>query len=196
MWCGVLEHVISLMWCGVLEHVISLMWCSKGFFSWSQLSAQTLLWCPCSPPQVQSHASTSVRMLKILNTSSYATVWTQENTAHTSRSGQHSEALKVKLKKRKRTVHRVFIQKNLSKSTNFTQTFSQLQNPSMMPKYGTEKQHEGIQIFCTSSKGAQPFLYPNTLYQSKLTGSAFFVILHDFFFFNYCSVLGNAVSEW
>ena len=55
-------------------------------------------------PWVQSHASTSVRMLKILNTSSYTTVWTQENTAHTSRSGQHSEALKVEFKKKKRTL--------------------------------------------------------------------------------------------
>ena len=206
MWCIRTCHKPDVVWCIRTCHKPDVVWCirtchkpdvvQQGIFLLESTFSADSLMVSVQPPQVQSHASTSVRMLKILNTSSYATVWTQENTAHTSRSGQHSEALKVKLKKRKRTVHRVFIQKNLSKSTNFTQTFSQLQNPSMMPKYGTEKQHEGIQIFCTSSKGAQPFLYPNTLYQSKLTGSAFFVILHDFFFFNYCSVLGNAVSEW
>ena len=101
-------------------------------------------------------------------------------------------------------VHTGSVQKNISKFTNFSQTFShcesQLQKPSMMPKYGMEKQHEGTQLFHTSSKGAQPLLYPmaKALYQSKLIGRAFFVILHDYFFnrfFNYCSVLGNAVSE-
>ena len=38
--------------------------CGKGCFSQSQLSVQTLLRCPYSP-RVQSHASTSVRTLKI-----------------------------------------------------------------------------------------------------------------------------------
>ena len=79
------------------------------------------------------------------------------------------------------------------------QTFSHLQNPSMMPKYGAEKQHEGTQLFSTFSKRAQPLLYPmaDALCQSKLIGSAFFVTLHNFknIFFNNCSVLGNAVSE-
>ena len=51
-----------------------------------------------------------------------------------------------------------FVQKNISNFTNFLQIFSQLQNPGMMPKYGTEKQHKGTQIFRTSGKGAQPLL--------------------------------------
>ena len=39
----------------------------------------------------------------------------------------------------------------------------------------------------------------DTLYQSELTGTVFSVISHRdffFFFFNYCSVLGNAASDW
>ena len=70
-------------------------------------------------------------------------------------------------------------------------------------------------LFCTSAKGAQPLLQlmASALYSSKLTGSAFFVILHSirwnwqavhslwfcmamFVFLNYCSVSGNAVSDW
>ena len=51
--------------------------CSKGFFSQSQLSVQTVLLCPYSP-RVQSHASTSVCTLTIPNTGSHATVWTHE----------------------------------------------------------------------------------------------------------------------
>ena len=51
-----------------------------------------------------------------------------------------------------------FVQKNLSKFTNFLQTLSQLQNPGMMLKYGSEKQHKGTQLFSTSGKGAQPLL--------------------------------------
>ena len=51
--------------------------------------------------------------------------------------------------------------------------------------HGAEKKHEGMQLFCTSSKGAQLLLWPiaKVLYQSKQTGSAFFVILHGCFFF-------------
>ena len=62
----------------------SIPWCSKGFFSQAQLSVQTLVRCPYSP-HVQSHASTSVHMLKILNTGSHTTVWTYENTTHAGR---------------------------------------------------------------------------------------------------------------
>ena len=58
-------------------------WCGKGFFSQSQLSVQTLLQCPYSP-RVQSHASVSVRMLRISNAGSV--VLTHENTAHIDRS--------------------------------------------------------------------------------------------------------------
>ena len=43
---------------------------------------QTLLWSPNSPC-VQSHASSSVRMSQITNTSSRIIVWMHENTAHT-----------------------------------------------------------------------------------------------------------------
>ena len=46
--------------------------------------------------------------------------------------------------------------KKLLKFTNLLQTFSQLQTPGLMPKYGAEKQHKGMQIFRTSGKGAQP----------------------------------------
>ena len=52
------------------------------FLSHSQLSVQTFLRCPYRP-RVQSHASTSVRTLKIPNTGSHAIVWTHENTALT-----------------------------------------------------------------------------------------------------------------
>ena len=69
-----------------------------------------------------------------------------------------------------------------------------------MPKYGMEKEHKGTQLLHTSGKGVQSLIiYPmaDTLYQSKLIGSAFFVILHSYLkkCFNYCSVLENAVSE-
>ena len=37
--------------------------------------------------RVQSHASTSVRTLKIPNFGSHATDWTDENTSHTDRNG-------------------------------------------------------------------------------------------------------------
>ena len=43
----------------------SIPWCSKGFFSPSQLSVQTLLHVSVHP-RVQSHALTSVPKLKIL----------------------------------------------------------------------------------------------------------------------------------
>ena len=39
----------------------------------------------------------------------------------------------------------------------------------------------------------------NALYESKLTGSVLFVILHSHFKKlknNYCLVLGNAVADW
>ena len=55
--------------------------CSKGFFSQSQLSVQTLLQCPYSP-DVQLHASTLVCLLKIPNTGLHITVWTHKNAAH------------------------------------------------------------------------------------------------------------------
>ena len=48
----------------------------------------------------------------------------------------------------------VFVQKK--KRSKFTH-FSQLQKPGMMPKYGTEKRHEGTQIFCTLVKGCNPY---------------------------------------
>ena len=38
-------------------------------------------------PSVQSHASRSVRMLKIPNAGSHTTVWTHSNTAHTDKNG-------------------------------------------------------------------------------------------------------------
>ena len=59
-------------------------------------------------------------------------------------------------------------------------------------QYGTEKQHEGTQLFRTSSKGVQPLLLlmANTLYQSKLIGNAFFVILHHNYFFQ------TTVQSW
>ena len=56
--------------------------CGKALFSQSQLPVQTLSWCLHSPC-VQSHASTSVRTLKISNTGSHTIVWTDKNTAHT-----------------------------------------------------------------------------------------------------------------
>ena len=40
-------------------------WCGKGFFSQSQLSVQTLSWCPYTP-RVQLYALTPVCSLKIL----------------------------------------------------------------------------------------------------------------------------------
>ena len=47
-------------------------------------------------------------------------------------------------------------------------------------KFTTFLQTLGMQLFCTSAKGAQPLLQlmASALYSSKLTGSAFFVILH------------------
>ena len=51
--------------------------CSKVCFSQSQHSVQALLRCPYSPC-VQSHASTSVRTLKIPNTGSHTIVWTHK----------------------------------------------------------------------------------------------------------------------
>ena len=49
--------------------------CSKGFFSQSQLSVQTLLQCPYSP-HVQLHASTSVHTLKFPGSNmSYKHLW-------------------------------------------------------------------------------------------------------------------------
>ena len=61
-------------------------WCGKGFFSQSQLPVLTFLWSPNSP-RVQSHASTSVRPLKIPNTGTHTIVYTNETTAHTDRNG-------------------------------------------------------------------------------------------------------------
>ena len=62
-------------------------WCGKGLFSRILLSVQTLLRCPYSP-RVQSHASTSVRALKIpKHWQPYTIVWTHENTAHMDRNG-------------------------------------------------------------------------------------------------------------
>ena len=60
-------------------------------------------------------------------------------------------------------------------------SFPNLQTFHKPLQYGAEKQHEGTQLFRTSSKGVQPLLklLANALYQSKLTGSAFFVISHD-----------------
>ena len=55
-------------------------------FSPSQLPVQTLLRCPHSPG-VKSHASISMRTLKIPNTGSHTIVWTHENTTHTDRNG-------------------------------------------------------------------------------------------------------------
>ena len=57
-----------------------LMWV-RDFLSQSQLSVQTLLWCPYIP-HVQMNASTSVCMLKIPTTGSRTIVWTQK-TLHT-----------------------------------------------------------------------------------------------------------------
>ena len=45
-----------------------------------------LLWCPYSP-RVESHALTSVRMLKIPSIGSHTSVRTHENTEHTVRNG-------------------------------------------------------------------------------------------------------------
>ena len=61
--------------------------CCKGFFSQSHLPVLTLSGCPYSPG-VQSHASMSVRMLKIPDTGSHTTVWTHKYTTHTDRNGQ------------------------------------------------------------------------------------------------------------
>ena len=55
-------------------------------FSSSQLSMQTVLWCLHSPHR-QSHVSSSVYVLKIPNTGSHTTVWTDENITHADRSG-------------------------------------------------------------------------------------------------------------
>ena len=60
--------------------------CGKGFFSPSQHSVQTLLQCSYSL-HGQSHALTSVCMIKIPSLGSHAIVWTNENTGHTSRIG-------------------------------------------------------------------------------------------------------------
>ena len=57
-----------------------------GYFAQSRLSVQTRLQHLYSP-WVQSHASTSVHKLKVPNTGSHTTVWTQENAAHTGRNG-------------------------------------------------------------------------------------------------------------
>ena len=55
------------------------MW--QGTFLPESASSVDYLTVPYSP-SVQSHASTSVRTLKIPNTGSHTIVWTQENTAH------------------------------------------------------------------------------------------------------------------
>ena len=46
-------------------------WCDKGFFSYSQLSVQTLVLCPYSPC-IKLHALTAVCMLEIPSTGSHA----------------------------------------------------------------------------------------------------------------------------
>ena len=53
----------------------------RGVFCHSQLPVQTLLRCPHSP-LVQSHASTSVRTLKILNTGLYRCLDTRKCYTH------------------------------------------------------------------------------------------------------------------
>ena len=58
--------------------------CAKGFFSQSQLSVQTPLWCSHNP-RVQSYALTSVSTLTIPCFGSHAIVWTHANTARTVR---------------------------------------------------------------------------------------------------------------
>ena len=62
--------------------------CGKGFFSQSRLSGQTLLRCPHSS-RVQSHALTSVRMLKNSSIGDLTFVWTHEINARTVRNGYH-----------------------------------------------------------------------------------------------------------
>ena len=61
-------------------------------------------------------------------------------------------------------------------------------------QYGEEKQHKGTQHFHTSGKGAQPLLQPmaDALYQSKLTGSAFSVILHSRSLLSVLAVAGHS----
>ena len=87
---------------------------------------------------------------------------------------------------------------------NRVRTEKSIQNSQTFHKplqYGAKKQHESMQLCRTSGKGVQPLLEPKAgaLYQSKLTGNAFSVILHGNFylniFFNYCLVLGSAVSD-
>ena len=46
-------------------------WCDKGFFSYSQLSVQTLVLCPYSPC-IKLHALTAVCTLEIPSTGSHA----------------------------------------------------------------------------------------------------------------------------
>ena len=55
-------------------------WCGKGF------TPTVNFQCLCSL-SAQSHASASVRTLKIPNTGSNTIVWTHENATHTSRNG-------------------------------------------------------------------------------------------------------------
>ena len=146
VWCIRTCHKPDVVWCIRTCHKPDVVWCirtchkpdvvQQGIFLLESTFSADSLMVSMQPPQVQSHASTSVRMLKILNTSSYATVWTQENTAHTSRSGQHSEALKVKLKKRKRTVHRVCTEKPFKIHKLYTNLFT-----TAKPQYDAQIWH-------------------------------------------------------
>ena len=61
--------------------------CGKGFYFPQSTSSADSLTVSVQPPCAISHASTSVRTLKIPNTGSHTIVWTQENTTHAVRTG-------------------------------------------------------------------------------------------------------------
>ena len=88
-------------------------------------------------------------------------------------------------------IYRVRTEKSIQNSQTFHKPL----------QYGAKKQRKGMQLCRIPGKGAQPLLEPkaDALYQSKLIGSTFSVILYGnffrFFFFNYCLVLGSAVSD-
>ena len=179
------------------------MWCIRTchkpgvvrqgiFLLESTFSADSLMVFVQPPPPMLSHASTSVRTLKILNTSSYATVWTQENTAHTSRSGQHSEALKVKLKKKN------CAQGLYTKTFQNPQTFHNCKNPIWCPNMAWTNNMKVHKSSAHPVKGCNPYCIPwptHSISQNwqEVLSLWFYTTI---FFFNYCSVLGNAVSEW
>ena len=78
--CGYLTQLVQHRFLHAVD-AGSTSWCSNGFFSYSQVSVQTLLWCSWYSSPAQSHIS--VHTLKMPSTGSHTTVWTLKNRAQT-----------------------------------------------------------------------------------------------------------------